>query len=410
MENGIISIMTIHYQYRQLKGKNMTNKTIAQSLLLISLIGLTGCGSSSSSSDANTTTSQEETAKKYITVVDGYVVGARVKDANSVVLGYTDQNGRVQVDTLDTLNYPLSSTGGYIDVNNNHQQDGEDIVIKDDLVFTTNKGRVISPLTSLAENNSIDPADLVKAMGLNSIDALYVDPIKSNDVELEKANQIAYAILATGKTTVFANNLKNAFSSHDLPLFNNSNNLTIDNGSFDSFYQLAVNSVSSTTANFLSEVHAYNETNASNMESTLKISKQELIPTVSIATFPEGTKPNTTGTDTTNTTVTSETNITGADSTNTTVTSDTHTRESNITTTIPEPIVDKSHYYDLNSTSELPSYNNFTLINPVPETPASDLPIVNYDSNTTETQEAIPTAEENTTPSSNGSDLPSFGH
>ena len=198
-------------------------KKIVLSIAALSIAGLiTGCGGGGGSSSSNettaSTTTETQTSAKSVKVVDGYVIGANVCDANNVC-ATTDNNGTAIAKFADTV---LTSKGGYIDVNGNNQIDDNDIALPDNFTLKTVAGKsVISPITDLIANGA-NPAKLAEILGIDE-NELYNDPIATNNIELAKAIQIVYALKAENKEDAFIQKINNfTFESTpntDLPTF-----------------------------------------------------------------------------------------------------------------------------------------------------------------------------------------------
>lgn len=362
----------------------MINKKIVHSIIVTSLLGgLYGCGSSSSSTDTNTTAVVPPPVEKpYLRVVDGYVANAQVKDANNKIIGITNHDGKIDIDSLDILVYPLSAIGGYIDVNLNNIQDSGDIIIDNGVIFSADKGNIISPLTTLATR--VDKTSLAKAMGLASINDLYVDPIATNNLELEKANQIAYAIIATNKVNTFSYNLNMAVNGSDLPNMVGNTQTNILNGSFAEFYQLAINSVSQTSAkDFINAIYSYTG-DVNNIESAFVSTKKELIFQTNTVVVTDNTNTNTNTGATTNTTTSTSSNTTS-------------TSSSSVSSTSVS-----------NSQSVLPNFGDPTISNPIASSTPSDLP--NMSNNTSQVSSVSSSISSSVSSVSNGSYLPSFSY
>ncbi len=176
----------------------MTIKKISLSLVSVALIAsFSGCGSSSSDSSNTTPTTPAQSAAKTVKVVDGYIMGSTVCDAFNVC-AQTDLTGSATADfNLSTV---LTATAGMIDTNN----DGiaNDTIISKPLKGVVGK-TVISPMTDLIANGA-DADKLADVLGLSSTDALYADPIATNNVNLEKAIQLVYAAKLADVTTKLA--------------------------------------------------------------------------------------------------------------------------------------------------------------------------------------------------------------
>ena len=191
-------------------------KKIVLSVSAIALAGLvTGCGSSSHhSSNSAASAAPATTTKKSVKAIDGYIIGANVCDANNICAA-TDANGTA---TAVFANTALSATAGYIDVNNNHKIDADDIKLPDNFTLKTVAGKsVISPVTDLIANGA-NPAQLAKILGVNEAD-LFSDPIATNNIALAKAIQIVYALKAENKESALVSkiNTYNFSAQTDLP-------------------------------------------------------------------------------------------------------------------------------------------------------------------------------------------------
>jgi hypothetical protein len=183
----------------------MKKKIIFSALVASAL--LVGCGSSSSSSSSTTenntttatTTTENNTTTTSVKVVDAYVIGATVCDAKGTC-ATTDANGTATA-AFD-LASGLTSTGGIDDINNNKIAD--DGVIAP--IMKTVPGKtIISPITDLIAKGA-DKDKLAQVLNINA-DELCTDPYATNNVELAKAMQIVYAVVAAGKETDFINKI-----------------------------------------------------------------------------------------------------------------------------------------------------------------------------------------------------------
>jgi len=160
----------------------MRNKivvAVATSALLI------GCGSSSSSNDNNSTNSNTPASNNplsNVTVIDSYVIGARVCDVDGIC-ATTDSYGvaSANFNTSDTL----TSKGGYIDANLNHIVDADEIKAPD--MKSSGNSVIITPITDLIANGA-DENQLADILGI-SVDELYSDPVPNNNMVLAEAMQ-----------------------------------------------------------------------------------------------------------------------------------------------------------------------------------------------------------------------------
>ena len=170
----------------------MTIKSkLALSLATIALLSFTGCGSSNSSNDNNNNSTTNTEKKSNVTVVDGYVTGAKVCDANNVC---ANTNGNGVATAAFDLTKPLTSKGGFIDLNGNGTQDNDEVSAPD---MQVPAGKTtISPLTDLVAKGA-DPAKLAQILGVSESD-IFADPYASNNIDLAKAIQIVYALNQAG--------------------------------------------------------------------------------------------------------------------------------------------------------------------------------------------------------------------
>jgi hypothetical protein len=209
-------------------------KKIVLSIAALTVAGLiTGCGSSGGGSSNNTNNNAtnntnnnatnnnaNQPAQKSVKVVDGYVIGANVCDANNICKT-TEANGTATAAFSNTV---LTATGGYIDVNGNNQLDTNDINLPNTFSLKTPAGvNVISPITDLIANGA-NPAKLAQVLGVSEAD-LYADPIATNNITLAKAIQIVYALKVENKETDFIKKINNFVTSNssvqtDLPPMN----------------------------------------------------------------------------------------------------------------------------------------------------------------------------------------------
>ena len=171
---------------------------------IVATLFLVGCGGSSSSS----------TSEKEVKVIDSYIIGAKVCDANGVC-AETDENGIAKADF--DLNSSLTSTGGYIDSNMNGIIDSNEIPAPN-LKANPNSG-IVTPLTDLIANGA-NPSQLAKVLNVSEKD-LYKDPIETGDLNLAKAFQIVSVVdLKNGdKNGLISkiNNYSKSTSATDLP-------------------------------------------------------------------------------------------------------------------------------------------------------------------------------------------------
>jgi len=161
-----------------------------------------GCGGGGSGSSTPVTNQQtsssssQEITKRSVTVIDEYVIGAKVSDCNGVA-ATTDAKGVATAAFDDGC--PLVSEGGRLDI------DGNGVVDENDIPALTMKSPAgkdtISPLTDLVAKGA-DETKLAAMLGIDPKD-IYKDPFATNDIALAKAIQIAYAIELTKKCDAF---------------------------------------------------------------------------------------------------------------------------------------------------------------------------------------------------------------
>jgi len=251
-------------------------KKIKYSVIALTIAGIiTGCGSSGGSSGNSAQSSQSSSnTTKSVKVADGYIIGAQVCDTDGDC-ATTNLKG---VATANFANTVLTSKGGYIDVNNNAQFDQNiDIELPSTFTLKTPAGEnIITPLTDLIANGA-NPEKLAQILNVNVSD-LYTDPIATNNVGLEKAIQIVYALKVSGKESSFIDEINEYNTS-----INNSSNVT--------------NTQSSSTS-------------TSELPSFRIVTKADTTPPVLPSFRPDTTENNNTTTVNTNTNVTVETNNT----------------------------------------------------------------------------------------------------
>jgi hypothetical protein len=160
-------------------------------------LGLTACGGgggggttpASQPTDENTNQTPAETQAVTVRVVDGYIIGASVKDAlgnDAVELGnglYKFENG---------VTYPIYTTHG------KYLETGEDF----DIAMIAYEGNVISPITTIAGNPQASQTlheVFANALGTgNDTGALGEDYVDTNNTDFAKAAQFAYLLLKDG--------------------------------------------------------------------------------------------------------------------------------------------------------------------------------------------------------------------
>ena len=134
-----------------------------------------------------------------VTVVDGYIKEASVKDASGV--------SAIEIDGAKGLyrfnsspSYPITVSGGRL------AQTG----LKFDVNLSTTSGTVISPITTIISDDDNIIGSLGATMGGLSEEELRSDFIKSDNTDLQKLAQLFYAVLLSSKAT---NNIKTRMAS-----------------------------------------------------------------------------------------------------------------------------------------------------------------------------------------------------
>ena len=194
--------------------KKINLSVYASTLLVSSVLLLSGCGSSSSSNhnntapatDNNTSSATPAQTQRNITVVDGYIIGATLTQECSNVSATTGANGIATADFNASCG--ITATGGTIDVNQNGLKDANELTAP--TMKTVAAKDIISPLTNLIAQGANEDK-LAAALGVAKAD-LYTDPIATNNTTVAKAFQIAYAVEVGGKTTEFISKV-NTFSA-----------------------------------------------------------------------------------------------------------------------------------------------------------------------------------------------------
>ena len=201
-------------------------------LLSVSITGCGGGGGGSSSKD-----NPNNISTTTVTVLDGYIIGATVKDATNKI-AVESVNGQY-VFTGDII-YPVTSTGGMIDV------DGDGIGDKIfDINMSAQNGTVISPLTVSDVNLS--------NLGI-SISDKSSDYLSDNNVEVAKMAQVIYFFEKEGKLNELQALVNNG-------TFTNANDLAA--------YLGVASTLSSDSKSAFTVLGSSNETNASNIESSI---------------------------------------------------------------------------------------------------------------------------------------------
>jgi len=187
----------------------------ASAAIFSGILLFTGCGdggsnsegsSSSAPSTPSTSTSSSSMVTKSVRVIDGYVIGATVRDCKGTT-ALTDAHG-VATAAFDP-ECPLESQGGTIDANDNGIADDNEIPA---LTMHAPAGSsVISNITELIQAGA-NASKLAAILGVSEAE-LYSDPIAENNIVIAKANQVLYAVEISGKTAEFVELINNYGSS-----------------------------------------------------------------------------------------------------------------------------------------------------------------------------------------------------
>ena len=144
------------------------NKLIVLSSIAAMVMFTTGCGSSGSGVASSavggtvpTTAASTSTTSSTFTVERGPLLGAVVIDANKTVARELG-NGKYIFDKA--IEYPVTSTGGYIDVNRNGLVDAGEL--KNTLKLETKEGNVVTLATTMSSNDKLK-AFLVNDLGID---------------------------------------------------------------------------------------------------------------------------------------------------------------------------------------------------------------------------------------------------
>ena len=134
-----------------------------------------------------------------ITAVDGYIVGASLKDSKGVS---ATEVGSGKYKFSDTPSYPLTLTGG------KYSATGKNF----DINLSATSGGVISPITTFLADDSALLEKLKSAnLGATTLKEFEVDYIDTNNSKLAKLSQLLYVILKDSTlTTTFKSTLKSA--------------------------------------------------------------------------------------------------------------------------------------------------------------------------------------------------------
>jgi len=363
---------------------------------------LTACGGGSSSdttSNDTATASSSSVAGEPITVVDSYIVNATVKDNNGNVIGYTDVSGKVYT-TVENIAYPLHATGGFIDINQNGEFDSDDMQVPLDVEFVTDKGDVISPLTTLIASG-VDAQKLADLAGVDDPELFYNDPIADDNITLEKANQIAYAIVASDSVDNFIYNL-NISNNSDLPTFSYTETTPTETGTLEAFASVAISATSTSpeTQSFINQVVSLDVKKADEIESALVGVKESVVAPV-VESVVSSSSPVVVDPVTETTEGVVESSVSSVESS---MSSEVSSVESSVSS-----VVSSSSSYSSSVSSELPNFSDFSDPSSSSSSIPSDLPNFNDAYTTSESSSSI-TVSSSSSVSTTTSDLPQFSY
>ncbi|MCD5382652.1 hypothetical protein LR002_00845, partial [Candidatus Gracilibacteria bacterium] len=220
-------------------------KKVSFSMLVATVVvGFTGCGGGGSSSPEIS----PSVNNKEITVVDGYILNASVKDAHgqTAVKSYSKPGTYI---FSENISYPVTATGGIIDLNNNGVVDSTDVIF--DQNMTASSGLVISPITTF-ESKGGNLEVLAQKTGL-TVNELKLDYLATNNPEVAKIANLLYFINKENK--VVATNVA----------FDNYQGTESVNSALQNFSVTGV--LSNEAANAaIQDLSLSNETNASKIE------------------------------------------------------------------------------------------------------------------------------------------------
>ena len=175
--------------------------------------------SSSSSSNNNSSTSSDTNTSSsytYITAVDGYINDANITDSNGQKAVFVS-SGKYYF--TSTPNYPITLSGGtFADTNESF-----------DINMTAYEGTVISPITTIAGNDTTIQNNLKTYIDANVME----DYVANSSIYVAKLSQVCYAILkdSSSAQSAFKTRLQAlSHSSLDTLIDNTVKNDTSDHG------------------------------------------------------------------------------------------------------------------------------------------------------------------------------------
>ena len=229
--------------------KTVFKTGLALSFASVLLIGCGGGGGTTNPTNPTNPTSGTE-----ITLVDGYIKDAIVKDANGNTATYME-NGTYKFN-VDAV-YPITSTGGIlIDTNATF-----------DVNLTTISGEVISPITTLIAQNNQEVINALSSLtGFSDVEDYSVDYMNTDNLEMAKIAQSAYLLLKNDLVSDFGTHIQN----NGTPL--NINDLFVDIN--ETINNSSLNIIEKSVArNFNDNVRLFNE-QLSSIETLLNEAKE----------------------------------------------------------------------------------------------------------------------------------------
>jgi hypothetical protein len=253
-------------------------------------------------------------------VIDGYVVGATVCDADGHC-AVSGANGEVSADFDGTA---LTSTGGKVDINQNGIADSfepDAVTMKAPAGYT-----LITPITTLVAEGA-DPQKLAEVTGMDVDTLLNTDPIAANNPDLIKLYQTTAVVIQNNAEKNLITQINTytptQTSTTVLPDVNNDVTATMSPG-VTLYATLAKNSVTDyTTKNFIDYIVSSSAASAADLDVVLETNRMTM-------TTPSTTTTGNLATTYTTTTVTGDMNTTTTVTTTTPTTTTTTSTSGNI--------------------------------------------------------------------------------
>jgi len=159
-------------------------KTLMLSLAASAAVLMSGCGGGGASSD----TTAAETPAAVLTVERGPLLDANVTDANGTQARELGE-GKYAFDEMPQ--YPVTATGGYIDVNRNGRIDAGEV--RNTLELRTDQGNVVTIATTLAADGNVSQL-LQTEFGIDRQTVETKTPGESVEIEALSNTVYAYAV------------------------------------------------------------------------------------------------------------------------------------------------------------------------------------------------------------------------